>query len=105
MVSISLSGGAWRTMITEPMRQIAHPSLPNVPSFSFKKYDPSTAPIKTLRAPRGVTKIAGAKAYAAKFATSPTITTDVVRIRVGGDLSEGAYMMRYQPTISGFSGM
>lgn len=27
-----------------------------------------------LRAPNGVTRIAGAKAYAVKFATSPTIT-------------------------------
>jgi hypothetical protein len=30
--------------------------------------------IMMLRAPSGVTKIAGAKAYAAKLATSPTIT-------------------------------
>lgn len=28
----------------------------------------------TLRAPRGVTRVAGAKAYAAKLASSPTIT-------------------------------
>ena len=48
--------------MTEPIRQIAHPSFPNVPNFSFRKYDPRTAPIKTLSAPRGVTRIAGAKA-------------------------------------------
>lgn len=45
-----------------PIRQMAQPSFPNVPSSSFKKYDPSTAPISTLRAPRGVTRMAGANA-------------------------------------------
>ena len=70
-VLISLSGGACRTMMTEPIRHMAHPSLPSVPKSSFKKYAPNTAPIKTLSAPKGVTRIAGAKAYAAKFATSP----------------------------------
>lgn len=30
-----------------------------------------------LRAPRGVTNIAGANAYAAKFATSPTTTENI----------------------------
>jgi hypothetical protein len=74
MVSIFLSGGACKTIMTDPIRHIAHPSFPSVPNSSFKKYDPSTAPIKTLNAPRGVTRIAGAKAYAAKFATSPTTT-------------------------------
>jgi hypothetical protein len=63
-------------IMIEPIRQMAHPSFPSVPSFSFKKYDPNTAPIRTLRAPRGVTRIAGANAYAAKLATSPTITAD-----------------------------
>ena len=33
-----------------------------------------TDPIKTLRAPSGVTRIGGAKAYAAKLATSPITT-------------------------------
>jgi hypothetical protein len=80
MVVISLSGGACNTIITEPIRHIAHPSFPNVPSSSFKKYDPNTAPIKTLNAPSGVTRIAGANAYAAKLATSPTITVHHVRI-------------------------
>jgi len=41
-VSISLSGGACNTMTTEPIKHVAQPSLPNVPSFSFRKYDPST---------------------------------------------------------------
>jgi hypothetical protein len=93
MVSMSLSAGAWRTIITDPIRQMAHPIFPRTPSRSSKKYAPSTAlaerlvrllvcvqksatyPIKTLRAPKGVTRIAGAKAYAAKFAISPITTT------------------------------
>lgn len=66
--------------MTEPMRHIAQPSLPSVPSTSFKKYDPNTAPIKTLNAPRGVTRIAGANAYAAKLAISPMITVDTISI-------------------------
>lgn len=78
MVEISLSGGAWRTIITEPMRHIAQPNFPSVPSSSFKKYEPSTAPIKTLNAPRGVTRMAGANAYAAKLATSPMITAGAI---------------------------
>lgn len=48
--------------MTVPMRHIALPSFPKVPSSSFRKYEPSTAPISTLRAPRGVTRMAGAKA-------------------------------------------
>lgn len=62
MVWISLSGGACRMMIMEPIKQIAQPSFPSVPNSSSRKYDPNTAPIKTLSAPRGVTRIAGAKA-------------------------------------------
>lgn len=82
-------------MTTDPIRQIAHPSLPSVPKFSPRKYDPSTAlyapcqracpyaymcfrlltdPMSTLRAPSGVTRIGGANAYAAKLATSPITT-------------------------------
>jgi hypothetical protein len=64
--------------MTDPIKQIAQPNFPNVPSSSFKKYDPKTAPINTLNAPRGVTRIAGAKAYAAKFAISPIMTEYVV---------------------------
>lgn len=74
MVSISSSGGACRTITTAPMRQMALPSFPNVPNSSLRKYDPKTAPISTLSAPRGVTRIAGAKAYAAKLQTSPVAT-------------------------------
>lgn len=74
MVSMSSSGGACSTMMTAPMRQMAHPSLPNMPSSSLRKYEPSTAPINTESAPRGVTRMAGAKAYAAKLHTSPTTT-------------------------------
>lgn len=74
MVSISSSGGAWSTIMTAPMRQMALPSLPRVPKCSLRKYDPSTAPIRTESAPNGVTRIAGAKAYAAKLQTSPTTT-------------------------------
>ena len=77
-------------IMIEPMRQMAHPSFPNVPSFSFKKYDPNTAPIKTLRAPRGVTRIAGANAYAAKLAISPTITASHVS-KVFGAPGEKSY--------------
>lgn len=35
-------------------------------------------PIKTLSAPNGVTRMAGAKAYAAKFAISPMTTANIV---------------------------
>ena len=59
------------------MRQMAHPNFPKVPNSSFKKYEPNTAPIKTLNAPSGVTKIAGANAYAAKFAISPIMTSNI----------------------------
>lgn len=59
-VSTSSSGGAWSTMLRAPRRQIAQPSFPSVPSSSFKKYEPKTAPIKTDNAPSGVTRIAGA---------------------------------------------
>lgn len=61
-------------MIIAPNRQIAQPSFPKVPNSSFRKYDPRTAPIRTDRAPRGVTRMAGAKAYAAKLQISPVIT-------------------------------
>ena len=64
--------------MTDPIKHVAQPNFPKVPSFSSKKYDPRTAPIKTLSAPRGVTKIAGANAYAAKFAISPTITVRIL---------------------------
>lgn len=87
-------------IMTEPMRQMAHPSFPSVPSFSFKKYDPKTAPINTLSAPRGVTSIAGANAYAAKFATSPTITADLLA-QFSLDRWRKSHMIGYLPTILG----
>ena len=60
--------------MTAPIKQIALPSLPSVPSSSWRKYDPRTAPINTAKAPSGVTRIAGAKAYAAKLQISPRTT-------------------------------
>lgn len=62
ILSSSVSGGACSTMTTLPIKQIAHPTLPKTPNFSPKKYEPNTAPINTLSAPSGVTKMAGAKA-------------------------------------------
>ena len=79
-------------MTTDPTKHIAHPSFPRVPKASSRKYAPSTDlekirkasnalvesltyPMRTLRAPSGVTRIAGANAYAAKFAASPTTTS------------------------------
>jgi hypothetical protein len=88
--------------MTEPIKQIAHPNFPNVPSSSFRKYDPNTAPINTLNAPRGVTKIAGAKAYAAKFAISPTMTEFDISHKLEYEEFQGAYEQLYPPTIWGF---
>lgn len=70
--------------MTAPIRHIALPSLPSVPSSSLRKYEPRTAPMSTLRAPRGVTRIAGAKAYAAKLQTSPRPTNlMLVKMSIG----------------------
>jgi hypothetical protein len=64
-------------------------------------------PMSTLRAPSGVTRIAGAKAYAAKFAISPTTTASVLAIVphcvfrksiVGG---RSAYSSLCHPTTAG----
>lgn len=74
----SLSGGACSTMMTEPTRHIAQPILPRRPNCSSKKYEPRTAPIRTERAPRGVTRMAGANAYAAKLNISPRTTVGEV---------------------------
>lgn len=70
----SLSGGACRTMMTDPIKHIAQPIFPSSPNCSSRKYDPSTAPMSTDSAPSGVTRIAGAKAYAAKLNISPSTT-------------------------------
>jgi hypothetical protein len=76
-------------MITAPNRQIALPSLPNVPSSSSRKYDPRTAPTKTLNAPNGVTKIAGANAYAAKLQISPRPTViELLELLIFGPAEE-----------------
>lgn len=83
--------------MTDPMRQIAQPSLPSTPSSSFRKYDPRTAPLKTLKAPNGVTKIAGANAYAAKLAISPATT--VKTVSQTQNLKRSTYVIRCQPTI------
>lgn len=103
MVSISSSGGAWRTMITAPNRQIALPSFPSVPNSSSRKYEPKTAPTKTLNAPNGVTKIAGANAYAAKLQISPTPTVNELLVLPVCGQSEGAdehpYVWLCRPTI------
>lgn len=83
----SLSSGACRTIITEPRRHRAHPTRPMWPSSSWRSREARIAlliiisvtyhrqgirtyPMSTLSAPRGVTRIAGANAYAAKFATT-----------------------------------
>jgi hypothetical protein len=60
--------------MTDPIRHIAQPILPKSPNCSSKKYEPSTAPMRTESAPRGVTRMAGAKAYAAKLNISPSTT-------------------------------
>jgi hypothetical protein len=82
--------------MTDPIKQIAHPSFPSVPNSSFRKYDPNTAPIKTLNAPNGVTNIAGANAYAAKFAISPIMTDDNVShiLEYGGFWARTSYYTR-----------
>lgn len=91
-VSTSLSAGACNTIITEPSRHNAQPNFPSTPNCSFRNTDASTAlsylgiwiesrlgyPISTLSAPNGVTRMAGAKVYAAKLAISPTITVEWV---------------------------
>lgn len=41
--STGLSGGAWRTMTTDPRRHIAQPNFPNIPNRSLRKYEPRTA--------------------------------------------------------------
>lgn len=89
--------------MTDPIKHMAHPSFPNVPNSSFRKYDPNTAPIRTLNAPRGVTRIAGAKAYAAKFAISPIITVN--RQRRARKMKWSAYMIQSHPTILDSSDM
>ncbi|BAS94863.1 Os05g0513450, partial [Oryza sativa Japonica Group] len=53
---------------------ITQPRTPSACNLSFRIKCASTALTIMLSAPRGVTRTAGAKAYATKLATSPTIT-------------------------------
>lgn len=72
-------------IITEPRMHKAQPKAPSAPSLSSRKKWARMAlvsaanklknyPSSTLPAPSGVTRIAGANEYAAKFAISPEIT-------------------------------
>ncbi|GMG27457.1 unnamed protein product [Ambrosiozyma monospora] len=62
---------------------MAQPSLPKIPSSSLRKTVAKTAPMMTDKAPSGVTKIGGAKVYAAKLAISPTAIRKVPKIHIG----------------------
>lgn len=59
-------------MMIDPNKQIPQPIFPKVPNFSLRNMEAKIAPMMTERAPNGVTKIGGAKVYAAKLAISPT---------------------------------
>lgn len=61
-------------MIVDPNMHRKHPILPKRFNFSLRNLEAITAEMITLRAPKGVTKEAGAKAYAAKLAASPSPT-------------------------------
>ena len=89
-------------MTTAPIKHMALPKRPSVPSSSFRKYDPKTAPISTLRAPKGVTRIAGAKAYAAKLKTSPRPTMlSLTAERALTTIVDDAYVWICLPTKAG----
>jgi hypothetical protein len=89
--SMLSSLGECNTTTVEPSKHIAHPILPSKFNFSFSKRDDRTVLQNkiyiTLRcqlqnthvtstdsAPNGVTRLAGAKAYAMKLNASPTPT-------------------------------
>lgn len=97
--------------MTAPIRHMALPSLPSIPSSSLRKYDPNTAPINTLNAPNGVTNIAGANAYAAKLQTSPTTTVfrgvsfHCLPYDCGPALRRFSYALLFLPTILDFAYM
>lgn len=106
--SISRSWGAWRTIVVDPTTHKAQPRTPKICSLSRKiiwaraalqkqktknitnqhlptfKHQYKTkyfsCLIIMLRAPRGVTNKAGANAYAAKLAISPTITVEIANV-------------------------
>lgn len=56
------SSGACRTMASEPVMHSTHPTNPNTLRRSFNKWCARMALTRMLRAPRGVTRTAGAKA-------------------------------------------
>lgn len=109
-------------MTTDPSKHSAQPNFPNTPSISLRKYELRTAlchvsmrfctplrrdpyPIRTLSAPRGVTRMAGAKAYAAKLATSPRATMSRL---ASPDVKSGnwcPYVSLYHPTTRDSSNM
>lgn len=72
--STSTSFGECNTIIMEPNIHSKQPNFPNKLSFSFRNFEAITDVTKTLKAPKGVTREAGANAYAAKFAASPIPT-------------------------------
>jgi hypothetical protein len=61
------------TTDSDPTTHRKHPSHPNPLRRSRRMWCESTAATMIESAPRGVTMTAGAYAYAAKLATSPTI--------------------------------
>lgn len=77
-----------------PSKQMAQPSFPRVPSSSFKIYEPSTAPINTDNAPSGVTRMAGANAYAAKLQISPR-TTGKLNLLAKGNMKASRLAVAY----------
>jgi hypothetical protein len=74
MVVVLLPGGPLRTRRTAPKRHCAQPILAVKFSFSFKNMSDMMAEITTEPAPRGVTSMAGEKAYAAILHISPINT-------------------------------
>lgn len=82
-VWMSRSSGALTTITTVPIRQRAQPILPSCPRRSLRTMEASTAPISTLSAPSGVTRMGGAKVYAIKLATSPTTMVAMPAHQIG----------------------
>ena len=69
---MGVSSGAWSTMASEPVTHSTQPTMPKAFNFSLSRRWARTALTRMLSAPSGVTRMAGANAYAAKFAASPT---------------------------------
>lgn len=70
-VVTSSSSGAWITIMVLPSKLSTQPIFPSRFIDSPSRWEDRTALIRTLRAPSGVTTVAGANMYAAKLATSP----------------------------------